>query len=569
MKKCLLLSLFSLFLLAFAPSKSLAQAGASCANPFVLATLPFNQTGMTTCGFGDDFSSLDACGSSYMGGDDFVFTYTSAGNESVTITLTNTGTWVGVFVMDGCPSTATTNCINPSAGGGACTGGGTNNTQIGGNPFGTWDLVNPGTYYFVVSTWPAPQCTPFDISITSGALSGGGAGNGCYAVSQNIAYNPDPYNIGTIVSFPDDEFSNVLPIGFDFCFMGTIYNQFVISSNGYITFETACAGGYSTWVTSAIPAVTPDEIRSSILGPWQDIDPSVGGNLRYTTLGTAPNRRLVVNYQNIPMFSGSCNSQLFTGQITIYETSNVIENYIQNKTVCATWNSGNAVQGLMDASGTVAVAVPGRNNTQWTTTNNGTRFTPTCSPCLIILNAAYREFTGTATENGNLIQWETLFEEDMAEFVLERSQDGVVFEPIRHIGSEGNADNGSNYQVTDTRPYLPVTYYRMQEVSVNGEVNYSEVITVKMHEDLSPIQNLYVDASTDELVISLDLIVSSPNLSFHLIDAMGRQLVHKDASLQAGQYELRFDLSDVSEGYYILEIQDGKAYKAVQRFIKH
>ncbi len=569
MKNILRLSFASFFLLLFIPDSLLAQAGASCANPFVISSLPYTQTGMTTCGFGDDFSSLDACGSAYMGGDDFVFTYTSAGNESITITLSNTGTWVGLFVTDGCPSLATTTCINPSASGGACGGGGgANNTQVGGNPYGTWDLIAPGTYYFTVSTWPSPQCTPFDINITSGPISGGGAGNGCYTVSTNISYNPDPYNQGAVVAFPDDQFSGVLPIGFDFCFMGTIFNQFVISSNGYITFETACAGGYSSWVTSAIPTTNPDEIRNSILGPWQDIDPSVGGNLRYITLGTAPNRRLVVNYQSIPMFSGACNSQLFTGQIILYETSNIIENYIQNKTVCASWNSGNAVQGLLDGSGTVAVTVPGRNNTQWTTTNNGTRFSPNCAPCLIILNAAYREFNGEAREDGNLIAWETLYEEDMQGFVLERSQDGVVFEPIQNIESEGTADNGGSYQVMDNRPFLPTTYYRLREVSVNGEINYSNVIAVQMHDDLSPVQNLFVDEATDELVISLDLVVSSPDLSFRLMDAMGRQVADQKESLPEGQHELRIDLSEVSAGYYLLEMQDGRTYKAVQRFIK-
>lgn len=548
------------------PMSLLAQPGSTCANPFVLNSLPFVQTGMTTCGFGDEFSSLDACGSSYLNGDDFVFTYTSPGNETIDIVLANTLTWVGLFVMDGCPSTATTNCINPTVTGGACTGGFATNTQSGGNPSGTWDLVNPGTYYIVISTFPTPDCTPFDISITASTSTGGGVGSGCYTVATGIPFNPDPFNQGTVLSFPDDRFSATLPIGFDFCFMGTTYNQFVVSSNAYISFETACATAYSTWSTEAIPNPATDDVRNSILGPWQDIDPTVGGTLRYSTQGTAPNRRMVVNYQNVPMYDLPCNSQLFTGQIIIYETSNVIENYIQNKTVCAAWNSGNAVQGLLDASGTVAVTVPGRNNTQWTTTNDGTRFTPTCSPCLIILNAAYREFDGFSTEEGNLIEWQTLYEEEMTGFALERSRDGVTFEEIEMVKAKGSAEEGSSYQMIDPHPF-PVTYYRLREITINGEVSFSNVISVQMDASFSPIQNLYVDENTNELVVKLDMIVSSPYLKFRIVDGIGRQILERVESVDVGQHELRFDLQDATAGYYVLELQDGKSYRDVQRFI--
>ncbi len=106
--------------LTFSFSWTYAQPGSTCANPFNIGAVPFNQAGMTTCGFGDDFSSLDACGSSYMNGDDFVFEYTPATNEDIGITLTNTDTWVGLFILDGCPNAGGSNCI-------------ANATEVGGN----------------------------------------------------------------------------------------------------------------------------------------------------------------------------------------------------------------------------------------------------------------------------------------------------------------------------------------------------------------------------------------------------------------------------------------------------
>ncbi len=197
-----------------------------------------------------------------------------------------------------------------------------------------------------------------------------------YSVS-NVGYNPDPYTSGTIVSLGDDAISTAIPIGFNFCYFGQTYNTFYIGSNNWIGFS---AGQTSTWMTTPIPNNAGTAPMNCIMGPWQDINPGIGGTIRWTVYGTAPCRRLVISYYQIPMFS--CTNQLYSSQIKIYETTNVIETHIQNKPICSSWNSGNAVHGLHNANGTVAVLVQPpvsasiRNNNQWSTQNEGIRFTP-------------------------------------------------------------------------------------------------------------------------------------------------------------------------------------------------
>lgn len=192
-----------------------------------------------------------------------------------------------------------------------------------------------------------------------------------YSIST-IPYNPDPYNQGTLVNLGDDQnTTSPTPIGFPFCFFGNTYNNFYISSNNWIGFSP---GQTTTWVTVPIPTNSGAAPRNCIMAPWQDINPGLGGQIRYAVYGTAPFRRLVISYNAVPMFS--CTGMLYTSQIKIYETTNVIETHISNKPLCTGWNSGNAVHGLHNANGSQAVVVAGRNNTQWTTTNEGTRFSP-------------------------------------------------------------------------------------------------------------------------------------------------------------------------------------------------
>jgi len=76
----------------------------------------------------------------------------------------------------------------------------------------------------------------------------------------------------------------------------------------------------------------------------------------------------------MPLYS--CNTIRFSGQILLYETSNIIEMHIMNKPICAGWNSGRAIEGIQNSTGTIGFSVPGRNATAWSTTNDAWRFTP-------------------------------------------------------------------------------------------------------------------------------------------------------------------------------------------------
>jgi gliding motility-associated-like protein len=197
-----------------------------------------------------------------------------------------------------------------------------------------------------------------------------------YGVS-NITYSPDSYTNGNSVFLGDDAISTAIPIGFNFCYFGQTYNTFYIGSNNWVGFS---AGQTTTWVTTPIPNGTGSAPMNCIMGPWQDINPGIGGTIKWAVYGTAPCRRLVISYYQVPMFS--CTSQLYSSQIKIYETTNVIETHILNKPICASWNSGNAVHGLHNANGTQSVLVQPpvstsiRNNNQWSTQNEGIRFTP-------------------------------------------------------------------------------------------------------------------------------------------------------------------------------------------------
>lgn len=198
-----------------------------------------------------------------------------------------------------------------------------------------------------------------------------------YTVTQ-IPYNPDPYNVGTLVTTPiDDKWSPVLNLPFTFCFFGQTYNQYVVGTNGIISFNLAYANQFCPWAFNiALPSTT---LPRSMMGLYHDIDPSVAGDAYYNIYGSYPCRRLVVSFYNTAHFA--CNSLISNFQIIIYELTNIIEIHIERKQTCNTWNGGRACLGIQNTAGTISYTPPGRNTGAYTiNTPEAWRFAPNGIP---------------------------------------------------------------------------------------------------------------------------------------------------------------------------------------------
>ena len=203
-----------------------------------------------------------------------------------------------------------------------------------------------------------------------------------YSVNSIPHAPPVAYNApgGTPVSVnTDDVWSGVINLSFPFCFFGQTYTQCLIGSNGSISFNLANAGGYHPWPFSAS---VPNPVLSQggdIFGPYHDIDPSVAGAVRYYTLGQAPCRTFVISYDNLAHYD--CTNLRSTHMMVLYETTNIIEVYVNNKSTCNSWNSGNTVIGIQNPAGTLGYTPPGRNTGNWTVNSpEAWQFLPSGAP---------------------------------------------------------------------------------------------------------------------------------------------------------------------------------------------
>ncbi|MBL6729653.1 MAG: gliding motility-associated C-terminal domain-containing protein [Bacteroidia bacterium] len=219
-------------------------------------------------------------------------------------------------------------------------------------------------------------CTPQDTNLTVQYTPNSSSSTSNYSI-EDIEIDMESLTTPTTLGYlTDDFFSETIDIGFNFCFYGNVYNQLIISTNNYISFETGDANSYSPWSTHSFDSgmLTPPSVTNAIMGPWMDLDPSYGGEITYSLEGNAPFRRFIISFKDFGYFS--CTNMQYNGQIKIFESTNVIETHIQDQPLCSDWNAGNSVLGIVNQDGSNFLIQDGWNNTAMTISDEAFRFTP-------------------------------------------------------------------------------------------------------------------------------------------------------------------------------------------------
>ncbi len=223
-------------------------------------------------------------------------------------------------------------------------------------------------------------------------------------VFEQIPYEP-PYlfNSGTEYILPrDDCWGMLMNFGFNrppeppgtpefkFSFYGESHNFCVIGSNALLSFDLSvqsltpdCESGCSFSQGSSGPLPNANRYKNAIYGPYHDIHflasrPTYPGHMYFQIIGEYPCRQIVLSFYEVPLYGNT--SEIATHMMVLYETTNVIEFYLQDKPCCTSTNGGKATLGIHNQDGTQAVTITNGtqsyNTTQWTAQNEAWRIKP-------------------------------------------------------------------------------------------------------------------------------------------------------------------------------------------------
>lgn len=154
-------------------------------------------------------------------------------------------------------------------------------------------------------------------------------------------------------------------------------------------------------------------------------------------------------------------------------------------------------------------------------------------------------FGATAQGSGVQCDWITATEWNNDFFTVERSADGIHFEPVGNVDAAGDTWSTTAYTFFDPAPLPGVSYYRLRQTDVDGTSTVSDVVAVTFERDAET----HAWATGDALQVSTSFPVGA---SYRLFDPAGRLV----ASGQVSSNTFGIRVAN-GTGVHILEVADG------------
>lgn len=179
------------------------------------------------------------------------------------------------------------------------------------------------------------------------------------------------------------------------------------------------------------------------------------------------------------------------------------------------------------------------------------------SPVLTVsepLSVGLGMFTAIKTDNNTVdLDWTTMTEQNSKGFEIERSVDGRNWSSIGFVSSQ--ADNGNSrtslkYAYEDLQPNTGYNYYRLKQLEVNGNFEYSDVRKVFFDDQTQNTITIYPNPAVQSMNVqgleSGDVI--------YVFDVSGKTV----KVVYTFDSTVKFNVSDLAAGTYFLKVNEDK-----------
>lgn len=166
-----------------------------------------------------------------------------------------------------------------------------------------------------------------------------------------------------------------------------------------------------------------------------------------------------------------------------------------------------------------------------------------------------------------VLQWSTSSEENVKQFVIERSNDGKTYKTIGTVAATGNSTITKNYSFADQSPFMSaLNYYRLKMQDVDGNYKYSKILTIKFDGQLTISMQAYPNPVKDLLQVQLPNGLTG-TVGLQVIDMQGRVVKWNNLASDGNALNTTVDVTSLTKGVYILKAQAGNT-TVITRFTK-
>ena len=168
-------------------------------------------------------------------------------------------------------------------------------------------------------------------------------------------------------------------------------------------------------------------------------------------------------------------------------------------------------------------------------------------------------FSATQLDNESVsLDWQTATEINNDYFTIERSENGLDWNELYKIDGAGNSSDLLSYSRTDKHPLMGLSYYRLKQTDLDGEFEYSKMISVNVI-DMNNLQifpnptNSYITIMGKEVEFSEVIVYNT----------LGQDVTELTKEIITNGKQLVIDLSELNTGFYYIKTKNtsNKVYK--------
>lgn len=172
----------------------------------------------------------------------------------------------------------------------------------------------------------------------------------------------------------------------------------------------------------------------------------------------------------------------------------------------------------------------------------------------ILLPVTWLSFNATSSDNGSLINWSTIENNQTLEYTIQRSLDGREYSNVKTVSAIHQSEESASYTYLDVDNLSLITsevYYRIHQIDVNGESSYSEISVVTLDDHIN-VFNSFPNPFYD--VLMFDVISNTgTNFEVHIYTIDGKEIYNKSFDLEEGENKISLDTRGIPHGSYILQ----------------
>jgi len=187
-------------------------------------------------------------------------------------------------------------------------------------------------------------------------------------------------------------------------------------------------------------------------------------------------------------------------------------------------------------------------------TVNGPGISTTSYSCIVNFSSSALpveliSFSGKSTDKGVELKWETASELDNDYFLLQRSDDGIVWSNIERIPGMGTTFIYSRYSYIDRSPIPGLGFYRLKQTDFDNQFELSNVVTVE--HDVAGQVTLFPNPAKEN--ITINRLESVKKLS--VFNAVGKEIYIENQISVLSDEMAELNIENLPAGIYFLKTQ--------------